>query len=56
VDESDLLELFARLVREEFGLTLPETIEHPAIDPRLEALLDVFDDADSVSPKKSPGS
>jgi hypothetical protein len=56
VDESDLLDLFARLVREEFGLTLPETIQHPAIDPRLEALLDFSDDADPVSPKKGPGS
>ncbi len=41
MDKPGVLELFTQLMREEFGLELPKTLE-PVADPNLDALLDAF--------------
>jgi len=44
VDKPDLIDLFARLVRDELGLALPEDLEPLEIDPQFKALLDAWTD------------
>jgi len=52
VDHSNLLDLFSRMMREEFGLVLEKRLEQPAVDPKVEALIDAL--AETVhQPKRS---
>ena len=55
MDKPDLIDLFARLVLDEFGLPLPEDLEPLEIDPKLKTLLDAYTDQALVGTRGRPG-
>jgi hypothetical protein len=50
VDEPDLADLLAQLVREEFGYVLPEKPKEPDLRARIDAVIDAL--AEPVAPAK----